>query len=62
LDWSKANGQVRDNTSSLDKIIPELGYVKGNVQWLSQKANTMKSNATRTELENFAQWILNEKK
>jgi len=62
LDWSKANGQVRDNTPSLDKIIPELGYVKGNVQWLSQKANTMKSNATRTELENFAQWILNEKK
>jgi hypothetical protein len=62
LDWSKSNGVVRHNTPSLDKIIPELGYVKGNVQWLSQKANTMKSNATQEELVQFANWILNEKK
>jgi hypothetical protein len=62
LDWSKSNGVVRHNTPSLDKIVPELGYVKGNVQWLSQKANTMKSNATQEQLVQFANWILNEKK
>ena len=37
-------------TASLDKIIPELGYVKGNVQILSKKANTIKSNYTIQEL------------
>lgn len=62
LDWSKSNGVVKYNAPSLDKIKPELGYVKGNVQWLSQKANTMKSNANQDELELFAKWILNETK
>jgi hypothetical protein len=36
---------------SLDRIIPELGYVKGNVRVISQRANTLKSNATSVELE-----------
>jgi hypothetical protein len=44
---------------SLDRIIPELGYIKGNVQVISRKANLMKQNATEKELENFAKWQLN---
>lgn len=36
---------------SLDKIIPKLGYVKGNVWVVSNKANRIKSNATIEELE-----------
>jgi hypothetical protein len=43
---------------SLDRIIPELGYVKGNVMWMSRKANTMKCNATKDELLNFANYII----
>lgn len=31
---------------SLDKIEPELGYVKGNVQWLSWAANRAKGDLT----------------
>lgn len=40
---------LRDN-SSLDKIIPELGYVPGNVQIISGKANKMKANATTEKI------------
>jgi hypothetical protein len=49
--------RVESNSPSLDRIIPSLGYVKGNVQVISHKANTMKSNATITELLLFADWI-----
>lgn len=46
------------SSPSLDRIIPELGYVKGNIQVISTKANTMKNNATRDELVAFAEAIL----
>ena len=35
---------------SLDRIIPALGYVKGNVIVISHKANMIKSNATPDEI------------
>jgi len=46
------------SSPSLDKIIPELGYVKGNIQVISTKANTMKNSATHDELVRFAEAIL----
>lgn len=46
------------NCVSWDRIIPELGYVKGNVRAISVKANIMKNNANKEELETFAQNIL----
>ena len=42
---------------SLDKIDPSLGYIKGNIQVISRIANTMKTNATITELVTFAKGI-----
>lgn len=47
----------RADSFSLDRIVPELGYVKGNVQIVSQKANAMKNNATAEELKKFAEWV-----
>jgi hypothetical protein len=44
-------GKLYDDSPSLDKIIPKLGYVKGNVWVVSNKANRIKSNATIEELE-----------
>ena len=52
-----STGRAMDNSPSLDKIIPELGYVKGNIQVISKKANTMKSNASEHELIAFAGWV-----
>lgn len=37
--------------ASLDRIDSNLGYVKGNIQVLSARANTLKNDATADELE-----------
>ena len=39
------------SSPSLDRIIPSLGYVKGNIRVISFRANTLKNNATLSELE-----------
>jgi hypothetical protein len=38
-------------TQSLDKIIPELGYTKGNVWIVSYRANSIKNDASLEELQ-----------
>lgn len=45
------NKHAHDNSPSLDRIIPELGYIKGNIVVVSHKANTIKNNATIEDLE-----------
>ena len=34
-----------------DKIIPSLGYIENNIAIISQRANTLKNNATLDELK-----------
>ena len=50
-------GYPKDNSPSLDKIIPKKGYVKGNVAVISFKANSIKRNATLEELEKMTKWL-----
>ena len=48
----------KDDSYSLDRIDNTKGYIKGNVQVISHKANSMKSTATADELIKFAEWIM----
>jgi hypothetical protein len=40
-----------------DRLVPELGYVRGNVSFISHRANRLKDNATPDELERVAAWM-----
>jgi hypothetical protein len=54
----KGNERHVANSPSLDRLVPELGYVKGNVRVISYKANTMKSDASIEEIKMFAKNII----
>lgn len=45
---------------SVDRIVPENGYTKNNIQIISKQANTMKNRATKLELFSFAGWVFKE--
>lgn len=51
---------AHDWSPSTDKILPEKGYVRGNIQVISMLANKMKQNASPKQLKQFAQWVLKE--
>ena len=42
---------------SIDRIKPEIGYVKGNVIVMSHRANTIKNNATYEEIARVINWM-----
>lgn len=47
-----------DNSPSLDRIVPEEGYVRGNVVIISGRANRIKSDATLDELIRLARYYM----
>jgi hypothetical protein len=51
ISLSRAGGKPGHRSPSLDRIVPEVGYVRGNVRVISHRANTLKLNATVSELE-----------
>lgn len=50
---------LTDRSPSLDRIIPSLGYVKGNVIVISNLANRIKSNASPDQILKVAQFYIN---
>ena len=47
----------RYNSPSLDRIVPEAGYVEGNVVWISLRANLIKNDASPDEVLRVATFL-----
>lgn len=56
LEWENKISTMA--SPSLDRIIPEWGYVPGNIQVLSYLANSMKRDANLETIRRFANWAL----
>jgi hypothetical protein len=57
LEWNTGRRASANRTSpSLDRVKPELGYVKGNVVVVSNRANHLRNNATAEELRRVAEY------
>lgn len=53
-------GTVKDNSPSVDRIKPELGYIKDNIRVISYKANRYKSNLSAEQLTRILAYIKGE--
>lgn len=54
---STSADRTSKHTSSLDRIVPDRGYVRGNVEWISNYANSIKQTATADELQRVANHV-----
>lgn len=59
LNWEA--DKLEDNSPTLDKIVPELGYVKGNIAVISNRANRIKTNATADDIGKVYCWLIKTK-
>lgn len=51
-------GGVKDDyKAELDRLVPSKGYVKGNVRWISSRANRLKSDASIDELKKILRYM-----
>ena len=55
LKWS--TDRYDESAAELDRFIPDLGYIKGNVHFLSRKANRLKNNSSVEDIENLLRWM-----
>lgn len=51
------DGKGSHHSAHLDRLNPSLGYVEGNVTWVSGRANRIKYDATLDELKLLVAWI-----
>lgn len=51
------DGKLHDASPTLDRLVPQLGYVLTNVTVMSHRANRMKNNGTPEELRKVADWM-----
>lgn len=61
MSWS-GGYKNKYSSPSMDRIDPKKGYVEGNVVWVSNKANTIKSDSSIEEMEKVLLWYKKIKK
>lgn len=54
LKWSD---KITNETPSIDRLVPEKGYIKSNCMVISMKANRLKNNASKEELEAILRYV-----
>lgn len=52
--------QPEEGSPTIDRVVPELGYVKGNIVVISHLANRIKSNASIEQLERVLSYVRKE--
>ena len=57
LNWYKDGRGGSDESPSIDRLEPEVGYVPGNVSVISQRANRIKNDSDLAELLLVATWV-----
>lgn len=57
LSFWHERGRRPDGTPSVDRVIPSLGYVKGNVRIISERANRLKQDASLDELRALVRYV-----
>lgn len=53
--------RIGDHSPTVDKIFPELGYVKTNIVVISAKANRIKNNGTVDDIKKVYNWYRKQK-
>ena len=53
----KGKFRFQNNSPSLDRLIPSLGYISGNVFLICFRCNALKNDATLKELETVLGWM-----
>ena len=53
----RALGRAAPNSPALDRVIPSLGYVRGNVRVISGRANTLKRDGTLEEFVGLVRYL-----
>ena len=54
------SGKPCSNSPTIDRVIPELGYIPANIRVISRRANELKNNMTVDQLEMLFAWVRNE--
>ena len=57
IEFWTGGGRRTDDSAEMDRIIPELGYVRGNMQVISARANRIKNDGTAGEHHAIGAWI-----
>lgn len=54
---TRKNKAAGDNSPSLDRTNPKLGYIRGNVDVISWRANSLKKNGTLEEFKKIIKYL-----